>query len=104
MALPPHIAQQIGQAIINSRLVDVLTPDQDEGSWKVWNKGGSRAIAQFKHRSRDGMMTVRFANRQGSPDYLFIGVPIELYQQWRKVKSKGKFYHRRIKNNFNITF
>jgi hypothetical protein len=91
-------------------LADALTPDEDQGdedsnsllSWSVWN-ARSRAIQTVKHRLRDGQMTVRFRDKELYPDYLFINVPRELFKQWKRVKSAGKFYHRRIKNNYSIT-
>ncbi len=88
-------------------LADALTPDDDDGdetsllSWSVHSPAGSRAIVTVKHRLRDGMMTVRFTN--GPIDYMYLNVPRELFRQWKRVKSAGKFYHRRIKNQYNIT-
>lgn len=97
------------QGIIARALTDALTPDEDQGdddsilSWSVWNAPNSSAIQTVKHRLRDGNMTVRFKNREMYPDYLFIGVPRELFRQWKRVKSAGKFYHRRIKGAYGIS-
>lgn len=96
-------------------LTDTLLPgasqgggDDDDGGndrddWTVWDVPSSRAIQTVKHRLRDGMMTVRFRDRELYPDYLFMGVPRELWYQWKRVQSAGKFYHRRIKGQYNIT-
>lgn len=95
------------QGIIARVLVDALTPEESSDeedsllSWSVWNTH-SRAIQTVKHRLRDGMMTVRFTNKYMYPDYLFMDVPRELFRQWKRVKSAGAFYHRRIKGNYNI--
>lgn len=96
------------QGIIARVLVDALTPEEESGeedsmlSWSVW-EANSRAIQTVKHRLRDGMMTVRFRDRELYPDYLFINVPRELFHQWKRVKSAGAFYHRRIKGQYNVT-
>jgi hypothetical protein len=93
--------------VILKELADLLTPDesQEEGTnslldWSVWSPQSSSAIVQVKHRLRDGMMTVRFTG--GPIDYLFNGVPRELFRQWKRVKSPGGFYHRRIKGQYGI--
>ena len=89
------------EAIIFGKLADVLLPDSDQGNWKVWRPSqGSSAIVQVKHRSKDGVMTVRFTG--GPVDYLYSGVPTELFRQWKRVRSAGKFYHRRIKGSYRI--
>jgi hypothetical protein len=97
------------QGLVARLLADALTPeDQEDGednsllSWSVWHANSS-AIQTVKHRLRDGMMTVRFTNREMYPDYLFMDVPRELFRQWKRVKSAGKFYHRRIKGQYSIT-
>lgn len=99
------------QGFIARVLTDALTPDESQGdddddsllSWSVWNVPYSRAIQTVKHRLRDGQMTVRFRNKEMYPDYLFIDVPRELFRQWKRVKSAGSFYHRRIKDSgFNV--
>lgn len=96
------------QGLIARALADALTPDEDEGgddsmlSWSVHNFQ-SRAIQTVKHRLRDGQMTVRFTDRAMYPDYLFINVPRELFHQWKRVKSAGAFYHRRIKGQYSIS-
>ena len=94
------------QALVNRLLVDTLISaneldDDDNFSLLSWSEfhPNSTAIARVQHRLRDGSMHVRFANR--SPvDYLFANVPRELFKQWKRVKSPGRFYHRRIKNQF----
>jgi hypothetical protein len=97
------------QGIIARVVADALTPDEDNGdedsvlSWSVWNAPNSSAIQTVKHRLRDGNMTVRFKNREMYPDYLFISVPRELFRQWKRVKSAGRFYHRRIKGSYGIS-
>ena len=97
------------QGFIARALVDALTPDEDQGgddsllSWSVYNPPQSSAIETIKHRLRDGQLTVRFKNRHTYPDYLFINVPRELYRQWKRVKSAGAFYHRRIKGRYGIS-
>ena len=97
------------QGLIARALVDALTPEEDQGdddsvlSWSVWNSPSSRAIQTVKHRLRDGQMTVRFRNREMYQDYLFINVPRELFRQWKRVKSAGAFYHRRIKGKYGIS-
>jgi hypothetical protein len=99
------VVNQVTEQIIYRRLSDLLLPDVDEGSWKVADFPRSSAISQIKHRSKDGMLTVRF-NKIGQfyPDYLFIGVPVDIWNQWKRVGSKGRFYHRRIKGQYNVTF
>lgn len=98
----------VAQGLIARALADALTPDDSQGdddsmlSWSVY-KPVSSAISVVKHRLRDGQMTVRFTNREMYPDYLFINVPRELFHQWKRVKSAGAFYHRRIKNKYSIT-
>jgi hypothetical protein len=87
--------------IILKELVDLLTPEEslEDGSaydWSVWEPPASSAIVRVKHRLRDGMMTVRFTG--GPVDYLYYGVPRELFRQWKRVKSAGRFYHRRVKD------
>lgn len=102
MAAPPI------QALVARLLTDALTPEESSGdedsllSWSVWHANSS-AIQTVKHRLRDGQMTVRFTNREMYPDYLFINVPRELFRQWKRVKSAGAFYHRRIKNQYSVT-
>lgn len=100
----------IGDILIARRLADVLTPDvgdeDDENSllsWSVHNFPNSSAILVVKHRLRDGAMTVRF-NKPGKayPDYLYNDVPRELFRQWKRVKSAGGFYHRRIKGQYGV--
>lgn len=100
------------QGFIARALADALTPDEDQGggddsnsllSWSVWHSETSSAIQTVKHRLRDGQMTVRFRNRELYPDYLFINVPRELFRQWKRVKSAGAFYHRRIKGRYSIS-
>lgn len=95
------------QGIILKELIDILTPDESQEEdtnslldWSVWNPPYSSAIVQVKHRLRDGMMTVRFTN--GPVDYLFMSVPRELFRQWKRVKSAGAFYHRRIKGQYGV--
>jgi len=94
--------------LIARLLADVLTPDETEGEanerldWAVHNFPASSAIQTVKHRLRDGNMLVRFKGRPGYPDYLFINVPRELFHQWRRVRSAGRFYHRRIKGAYSI--
>lgn len=96
------------QGVLARVLADALTPDESQGeddsilSWSVYNPT-SRAIQTVKHRLRDGQMTVRFTNREMYPDYLFLNVPRELFRQWKRVKSAGRFYHRRIKDQYSIT-
>ena len=92
------------QAFTSSLLVDSLLTDRDDDdfsllSWSTYIPNSS-AIAAVRHRLRTGDMTVRFQNRPGSPEYFFSNVPRELYRQWKRVNSAGKFYHRRIKNQF----
>jgi hypothetical protein len=93
--------------IILKELADLLLPDesQDEDrnsllDWSVWHPPASSAIVQVKHRLRDGMMTVRFTN--GPVDYMFMDVPRELFRQWKRVKSAGAFYHRRIRGQYGV--
>lgn len=92
-------------------LSDALIPQGDESleqgerehsliSWSKWAPPRSSAIRQVNHRLRDGMMTVRFNKAGLYPDYLFVNVPRELFRQWKRVRSPGKFYHRRIKDQF----
>lgn len=102
--------EQGTQAILARILADALLPDEDtlepgerEHSlldWSRWAPLRSSAIVQVSHRLRDGMMTVRFTN--GPVDYLFIDVPRELFRQWKRVRSPGKFYHRRIKGQYSV--
>lgn len=101
----------IVQGLIARALANALTPSEDQGggddsnsilSWSVWNVPNSRAIQTVKHRLRDGQMTVRFRNKEMYPDYLFINVPRELFRQWKRVKSAGAFYHRRIAGRYNV--
>lgn len=101
------------QGLIARVLTDALTPDAEDDrdasgrftetmNWGVW-EANSRAIQTVKHRLRDGMMTVRFRDRHLYPDYLFINVPRELFRQWKRVKSAGAFYHRRIKGQYSVS-
>ena len=101
----------VAQGLLARALANALTPAQSQGgddddsmlSWSVWDVPYSRAIQTVKHRLRDGQLTVRFRNRQMFPDYLFINVPRELFRQWKRVKSAGAFYHRRIKGQYGVT-
>lgn len=93
--------------VILKELVDLLTPDESQEEdtnslldWSVWTPPRSSAIVQVKHRLRDGMMTVRFTG--GPTDYLFGSVPRDLFRQWKRVKSPGRFYHRRIKDQYGV--
>jgi hypothetical protein len=95
------------QSYIARLITDTLLPegseaDDDSQDWSVWNPPRSSAIAQVKHRLKDGQMTVRFVSRHTHPDYLFINVPRELFRQWKRVKSAGAFYHRRIKGSYGV--
>lgn len=97
------------QGFIARALTDALTPDESQGeensilSWSVYSPPQSSAIETVKHRLRDGQLTVRFKNKAMYPDYLFINVPRELFKQWKRVKSAGAFYHRRIKGRYGIS-
>ena len=96
------------QALANRTLVDLLiransndVDDDDNFSLLSWSEfhPNSTAIARVQHRLRDGTLLVRFANRS-STDYMFGNVPRELFRQWKRVRSAGRFYHRRIKGQF----
>ena len=94
------------QVLVNKFLVDKLLEasnldEEDSFSLLDWSQffPNSTAIQRVQHRLRDGSMLVRFANRAPT-DYLFGNVPRELFRQWKRVQSPGKFYHRRIKNNY----
>ena len=96
--------------VVAKSIIDALTPDDDEegddGSllWSVYEPPASTAIRRVKHRLVDGTLTVEFNKAKAYPAYLFINVPRELFRQWKRVKSAGKFYHRRIKDGgYNIT-
>ena len=93
--------------LISRVLADALIPGDDTGEdtskdWAVWEPAGSRAIERVRYRRRDGMMTVRFRNRAMYPDYLFWNVPPEIFAQWKRVKSAGSFYHRRISGVYGL--
>jgi hypothetical protein len=101
----------VREVLIARAIADLFTSDSEEDTdndgfslldWSVWHPPASSAIEVVKHRLRDGMMTVRFANRPLYPDYLFWNVPRELFRQWKRVKSAGAFYHRRIKGQFGV--
>lgn len=92
----------IARLITDNLLPEGSEADDDSQDWSTWSPGRSSAIQQVKHRLKDGQMTVRFINRPMSPDYLFIGVPRELFRQWKRVKSAGGFYHRRISGAFGV--
>jgi len=103
--MPVRPAQQV----IARQLVDALIgvgggdgEDDDSFSLLSWStfSPNSTAIQRVQHRLRNGDMTVRFQNKPGYPDYLYGNVPRELFKQWKRVQSPGKFYHRRIKNQF----
>lgn len=104
--------QPIIQSVLVRAIADALIPDEDpleagarENSlldWSKWAPERSSAIRQVNHRLRDGMMTVRFNKPQAYPDYLFVNVPRELFKQWKRVVSPGKFYHRRIKGQYSV--
>ncbi len=107
MAVPSH------QALIAQIRVDLLTPDIDDdvepgarsfnpAGWSAWAPARSTAIRQVKHRLRDGMMTIRFNKNGLYPDYLYASVPRELFRQWKRVQSPGRFYHRRIKGRYGV--
>jgi hypothetical protein len=98
------------QKIIARILVDALTPEESDGeddedsAWSVWDPPSSSAIAQVKHRLRDGMMTVRFRKTKFYPDYLFLDVPRVVFRDWKRRKSAGGYYHRQIKNQgYNVS-
>ena len=99
--------QDIITGLIARRLADALTPDDEEEAgrldWSIWSPQGSTAIETVKHKLKDGTMTVRFKNRAMYPDYLFWGVPRELFKQWKRVRSAGRFYHRRIKGSYGLS-
>ncbi len=100
------------QAILLRAIADALIPEEDlleagerENSvldWSKWAPENSSAIRQVNHRLRDGMMTIRFNKVRAYPDYLFYNVPRELFKQWKRVTSAGKFYHRRIKGQYSL--
>ena len=100
MALRP------AQELVSKWLIDSLVDpsaldDEDNFSVLSWSEfyPNSTAIRRVQHRLRDGMMHVMFQDRTPT-DYLFGNVPRELFRQWKRVNSAGKFYHRRIKNQF----
>lgn len=95
------------QRIVAAAVAKAMLPDENEDQgpgldleWTCFEPGGT-AIQRVCHRLRDGALTVRFKNRSGYPTYFWPGgVPRELYRQWKRVQSPGKFYHRRIKNQY----
>ena len=101
------------QRVVAQILVDILTPDVDDdveagdrsynpAGWSAWAPARSSAISQVKHKLRTGEMLVRFNKRGSYPDYLFMNVPRELFRQWKRVQSPGRFYHRRIKDRYGV--
>ena len=94
------------QVLVNKFLVDKLIDAQeldDEDSFSLldWSQfyPNSTAIRRVQHRLRDGSMLVRFQSTN-TTDYLFGNVPRELFRQWKRVQSPGKFYHRRISGQY----
>jgi hypothetical protein len=96
------VQDYIARAITDGLLPAGSEADDESQDWSTWSPGRSTAIELVKHRLKDGQMTVRFANRHTHPDYLFINVPRELFRQWKRVKSAGAFYHRRIKGSYGV--
>ena len=100
MPAPRHL-------LLARAIADALIPSRDEQgrftkSWDVWEPPASRAIERVRYRRQDGTMTVRFRNRPLHPDYLFWNVPPEIFQQWKRVKSAGAFYHRRVSGVYGL--
>jgi hypothetical protein len=98
------LARAVADALLPDDDISLLEPGEREHSmlsWSRWAPSGSTAIVQVSHRLRDGMMTVRFTN--GPVDYLFWDVDRELFRQWKRVRSAGAFYHRRIKGRYGIS-
>lgn len=99
--------------ILAQAIADALIPEDEEAelleagerensmlSWSRWAPLGSTAIVQVSHHLRSGQMVVRFTG--GPVDYLYWDVPRELFRQWKRVKSAGAFYHRRIKGEYGV--
>ncbi len=98
----PGVASKLINAFMVDKLIDAAPLDDDDNfSLLSWSEffPNSTAIRRVQHRLRDGSMHVRFAGTN-STDYLFGNVPRELFRQWKRVQSPGKFYHRRIKNQY----
>ena len=93
------------QTLINRALVDSLINAVSDGADNFahleWSEffPNSTAIQRVQHKRRTGTLLVRFANRAPT-DYMFGNVPRELYRQWKRVQSPGRFYHRRIKDQY----
>ena len=100
MATPRHLL--IARALADALISGDDTGEDESKDWAVWEPPSSRAIERVRYRRRDGMMTVRFRNRPMYPDYLFWTVPSEIFKQWKRVKSAGAFYHRRVSNVYGI--
>lgn len=103
LTAPQLLKQLVADALLPSdeELLEAGTRENSIVSWSRWAPGRSAAIVQVNHRLRDGMMTVRFTG--GPIDYLFWDVPRELFRQWKRVKSPGAFYHRRIKGRYGVS-
>jgi len=97
------LLRAIADALIpDDGLIEVGTREHSMVSWSKWAPPSSSAIRQVNHNLRTSELTIRFNKPAPYPDYLFVNVPRELFRQWKRVRSPGKFYHRRIKGDFNV--
>ena len=67
--------------------------------WTFVTSANIEAVAfkQITPGAETGEMHIRFKNGR---IYVYYGVGTEIYDQFLKAESQGKFFHAHIKNNF----
>ena len=60
----------------------------------------SRAIEHIGYNPMMDIMSIRFKGKNAYPTYEYPDVPTELVARFTAARSKGKFYHRHIKNQY----
>ena len=62
----------------------------------------STAIEHIGYEPSQDSMTIRFRDKDKYPTYEYPDVPEELVARFTAARSKGKFYHRHIKNQYGL--
>lgn len=71
----------------------------DDSNRYEWTATDSSAIEKIGYDKQDGQLLVKF---KGSPLYAY-PVSREVYEEFKKAPSKGKFFRQVIKDNYQFT-
>ncbi len=63
---------------------------------------GSEAILRIGYNPVSSEMSILFRGKEEYPEYVYSGVDPKLALEFLTARSKGRFYHSRIKNNTGI--